>query len=112
MHPVAMEVRTDPFLLGQAQFRAEEYEAALATFRRTDPEALSHEEKLLLQFFSAGCLRKLGKLEDAAALYREVADAREDDFLTECALWHLGALGWRRDMERQLAELRKARQDN
>ena len=56
-----------------------------------------------------GCLRKLGKLEEAAAMYREVADVREDDFLTECALWHLSALGWRREVEKQLAEIRKAR---
>ena len=59
---------------------------------------------------SACCLRKLGRLDEAAALYREGANAREDEVLTDCALWHLSAISWRRDMEKQLETLRERRQ--
>jgi tetratricopeptide (TPR) repeat protein len=103
--------KEDPFLLAQLQFRAGQYEASLAAFRRLDPESLSQEERVVVQFFGACCLRKLGKLEEAAAIYRDVADAREDDFLTECAVWHLSAIAWRRDVEKQLEEFRKLRRD-
>jgi tetratricopeptide (TPR) repeat protein len=109
--PALVTSTEDPFLLAQAQFSAGKYEDSLAAYRRIDPDSLSHDERITVQFFTACCIRKLGKLEDAAVLYREVADAREDDFLTECALWHLSSLGWRRDVEKQLAELRKARQE-
>src|SRR6185295_5768511 len=103
--PGTVVAKADPFLLAQSLFTAGQYEAALAAYRRIDPESLTQEERVLVQFLSACCLRKIGKLDDAAMLYREVADVREDDFLTECALWHLSALGWRREIEKQLAEL-------
>ncbi len=103
---------SDPYLLAQAQFRAGQYQEALAGFRVLQPELLSLDERLLVQYLSACCLRKLGKLDEAVTLYREVADACADEFLAECSLWHLSNIGWRRDIEKQLAAIRAARLGN
>ncbi len=100
----------DPFTLAQALFRAGEHAAALQNYRRIDPEGLTPQEKVLIQYMTACCLRKLGKLEEAAALYREVANAREDEVLTDCALWQLNIINGRREMSRTLEELRRRRE--
>lgn len=100
----------DPFTLAQALFRAGEYTAALQAYRRIDPDGLPAPEKVVVQYMTACCLRKLGRSEEAAALYREVANAREDEVLTDCALWHLNAINWRRDVEKQLEEIRRRRE--
>jgi tetratricopeptide (TPR) repeat protein len=101
---------SDPFTLAQALFRAGEYQAALQNYRRIDLESLTPQEKMFIQYMTACCLRKLGKLEDAAALYREVANTREDEVLTDCALWHLNVLNGRRETAKQLEELRQRRE--
>jgi tetratricopeptide (TPR) repeat protein len=100
----------DPYLLAQAHFRAGQYQEALTVYRGQQLDLLSQDERLLVQYLSACCLRKLGKLDEAIALYREVADAREDEFLAECSLWHLNNIGWRKEVEKQLASIRAARQ--
>jgi hypothetical protein len=99
----------DPFLLAQALFRAADFDGALRTYRKLDQDSLTREDRVMAQFMIACCLRKLGKLEEAASVYREVANAREDEVLTDCALWHLSAIRWRRDMETQLEEIRQRR---
>lgn len=101
----------DPVLAARANFRAGDYAAALETYRQIDLNGLTRDERSLVQYMSACCLRKLGRLDEAAALYREVASAREDEVLTDCALWHLSAINWRRDMEKQLETLRDRRQN-
>jgi len=100
----------DPFTLAQALFRAGEYSAALQSYRRIEQEGLALQEKAVVQYMTASCLRKLGKLEDAAALYREVANARDDEVLTDCALWQLNSINWRRDLQKQLEEVRQRRE--
>jgi tetratricopeptide (TPR) repeat protein len=101
----------DPVLAARALFRAGDHAAALETYRQIDLNGLTRDERTLVQYMSACCLRKLGRLDEAAALYREVASAREDEVLTDCALWHLSAINWRRDMEKQLDGLRERRQN-
>jgi hypothetical protein len=100
---------SDPYLQAQAYFRARQYQESLAALRSLPPESLNLDERLLVQYLSACCLRKLGKLDEAVTLYREVADAREDEFLAECSLWHLSNIGWRRDIEQQLVAIRATR---
>jgi hypothetical protein len=100
----------DPVLTARSLFRAGDHASALETYRQIDLDGLTRDERTLVQYMSACCLRKLGRLDEAAAIYREVADAREDEVLTDCALWHLSAINWRRDMEKQLETLRDRRQ--
>ena len=57
----------------------------------------------------ATCLRKLGKREEAAKVYREVAAIKDDPFVADCARWQLDTLAWRKDVESQLAQMRQRR---
>lgn len=100
----------DPMALAQSLFRAGDYEGALGTYRLLDLSALENDERASIQYLMACCLRMLGKFEDAATLYREVANAKHDPVLADCAQWQLGMLGWRRDLEAQLLQLRNRRQ--
>lgn len=97
--------------LRQAQnlYRTNDFQAALITFKKFDPAALNREDRPFVQYMTASCLRRLGKLSDAAALYREVADAKEDEFLAECAKWQLSSIHWMQELEAQLEELRSRR---
>jgi tetratricopeptide (TPR) repeat protein len=108
--PAAEAPAGDPVLAARALFRAGDHAAALETYRQIDLDSLTRDERTLVQYMSACCLRKLGRLDEAASIYREVASAREDEVLTDCALWHLSAINWRRDMEKQLETLRERRQ--
>jgi hypothetical protein len=99
----------DPLALAQALFKSGDFEGALAAYRLLDASKLSRREHAAAQYMTACCLRHLGKTAEAASLYREVANAREDDFLAECAQWQLGAIQWRQEMESQLQQLRKRR---
>lgn len=99
----------DPLLVARSLFRAGDYGATLETYRQIDQNGLTPDERVLVQYMSACCLRKLGRLDEAAVLYREVANAHEDEVLTDCALWHLSAINWRRDMEKELEDLRQRR---
>lgn len=108
--PTGVGKIVDPLALAQALFRAGDYEAALGTYRLLDVAALGTEDSVTAQYMMACCLRKLGRFEEALPLYREVANAKDDAFLAECAQWQLGALSWRRDLEARLQQLRQRRE--
>src|SRR5208283_2227612 len=93
--------------LAESLFRTGDCEGALRAYNSLDPNALKVEERLEVQYMIATCLRKLGKTEDAGNLYREVANARGDEMLADCARWQLSAMSWHRDMENDLARLRQ-----
>lgn len=99
----------DAVRLAQNLYRADEIDAALRAFRLIDVSALSREDRAFVQYMTACCLRKTGKLSEAAVLYREVADAKEDEFLTECAVWQLQTLRSSQELEAQLEQLRARR---
>jgi hypothetical protein len=100
----------DKLTLAQTLFQAGETQSALAELRQVDANRLSAKDRVWVQYLTAGCMRKQGNLSEAAVLYREVADAKEDDFLTESAMWHLGFIRWRQDVQKQLEEARKKRE--
>jgi hypothetical protein len=93
----------------QAQFRAGQFDPALSALRRIDPAGLSKEDRVLVRYLTAGCLRGLGRLDEASAVYREVAASRDDETLAESARWQLEAIEGRQNMQRQLDELRSRR---
>jgi hypothetical protein len=100
----------DPQALAQALIGTADYAGALEAYRRLDMKGLKIKDKLFLQYMTATCLRKLGKIDDAATLYREVASSKVDPILADCAQWQLGGIRWRRDAERRLEELKRRRQ--
>jgi len=99
----------DPMGLAQALFQTGDYEGALSTYRLLEIKILSKTDRAAVQYFMATCLRRLGKLDEAAALYREVVNAKEDDILADCAQWQLSAFRWRHDLEMQLEQMRQRR---
>jgi len=105
-----LEKPLDPMGLAQALFQTGDYESALATYRLLDLTSLGKVDRPAAQYMMATCLRKLGKLDEAAVLYREVVNAKEDEALAECAQWQLSAFRWRHDLEGQLEQLRQRRQ--
>lgn len=107
---VVTDAPVDPLALAQWLFRTGDYTAALNTYRKLDPEQQKPEDRIANQYMMACCLRKLGKMDEATVLYREVANTAGDDFLMENAQWYLRTLKERCDLEGLLTELRQRRQ--
>jgi hypothetical protein len=100
----------DPLALAQSLFRARDYTAALNAYRKLDKEDQKLEDRVAAQYMMACCLRKLGKVDEASILYREVANASGNEFVVENAQWYLRTMKERRELEAQLDELRQRRQ--
>ncbi len=107
---VVTDAPVDPLALAQSLFRAKDYAAALNAYHKLDKDDQKPEERAPIQYMMACCLRKLGKLDEASALYREVANTPGNDFLGENAQWYLRTMKERREIEAQLDELRQRRQ--
>jgi hypothetical protein len=96
--------------VAQNYFRAHDYEAALDAYRKVPTRDASPEERAPTLYMIATCLRKLGKTDEAAKVYREVAAIKGDPFVAGCAQWQLKTLDWRKDVDAQLvAQLRQRR---
>jgi tetratricopeptide (TPR) repeat protein len=100
----------DPVAVAHNYFRAGDYEAALDAYRKVPTRGALAEERAPVLYMIATCLRKLGKRDEAAKMYREVAAIKEDAFVADCARWQLENLAWRKDIDAQLRERRKGLQ--
>jgi hypothetical protein len=88
-------------------FKDGDVDAALRTLRMVDTSALGREDRAYVKYMIATCLRRTGRVSEAATLYREVAESREDDFLAECAIWQLSILRSTQEFQGYLDRLRK-----
>lgn len=95
----------DPVALGRTLFRARDFTGALQAFRQVNLTGLKPEERRPIEYLIATCLKHLGKLDEAAVIYREVASSKGDEILADCARWQLSTLKWQRDLDRQVHEL-------
>lgn len=107
---ILTEAPVDPLSLAQSLFLSGDHAAALNAYRKLEQEEQKAEERIVIQYMIACCLRKLGKLNEAAVLFREVANSRGSDILVENAQWYLRAMKDRRELQTQLDELRQRRQ--
>lgn len=96
----------DPIREGMNRFRDNDFDIALAVFRMIDLGPLTREDRAFVQYMRACCLRRLNKPNEASIVYREVADAHDDDFITECAIWQLSLIRTAQELESQLEQLR------
>jgi hypothetical protein len=96
----------DPIREGMNRFRDNDFDVAFAVFRMIDPGPLTREDRAFVQYMKACCLRRLNKPNEAAIIYRELADAHDDDFTTECAIWQLSLIRSAQELETQLEQLR------
>lgn len=106
-HPLITEKIVDPYALGRALFRAGDYVGAEQAFRKV---TATNENRVLLQYLVATCLRKQSRWEQAAKAYRTIAEQKEDPTLRDLAIWQLDNIRWNQSTNTQLEELRKLRQ--
>ena len=99
----------DPVAAAQNYFRAGDFETALDAYRHVPTRNAIAEERAPVEYMIATCLRKLGKREEAAKVYREVIGIKDDPFLADCARWQLETLTWHKEVETQLAALSQRR---
>ena len=90
-------------------FKSGNFELALKAYRLVSVAGMRPDERAPLQYLMATCLRKTGKMDEAAALYREVANIRGDEQVASCAQWQLVQLRWQIDFEAQLKDLQERR---
>lgn len=106
--PLEGAIPIDPLRAAQNLYKAGDVEAAYRTlsYLTKKPETLAREDRIFAQYLTACCLRKSGKLSEAMVVYRELATANEDEFITECALWQLATIRATLDLQGQLEQLR------
>lgn len=100
----------DALALAQALFQAGDHAGALQAYQGISLNGLRPDERAPIQYMIASCYRKLGKVDEALARYREAAAIKGDDFIAECAQWQLDTLQWRHDLELQLEKLKQRRE--
>ena len=91
---------------GVNYFRDNDFEFAARVFGRIDLNTVTRDDRAFVQYMRACSLRRMNRINDAAAIYREIADAHDDDFLTECAIWQLSMIRESQELETQLVQLR------
>ena len=96
--------------IGPIAFPGGGLRGSVNAYRKLDKDDQRPEERAPVQYMMACCLRKLGKVDEASALYREVANSPGSDFLGENSQWYLRTMKDRRELEAQLDELRQRRQ--
>ena len=97
---------TDTIRVAQNLFRDGDTVAALATFKSLDVSTLPRDDRAFVQYMTACCLRKMGKLNEAAVLYREVMESRDEEYLAESAQSHIALIRVAQENEAQLEQLR------
>lgn len=100
----------DPLALARVLIRHGDYAAALAHLQAISLAKLTNDDRLMVQYLTATCLRKQGETKDASLLYREVANCKGDELLADCAHWQLNSIRWREELNAQLEQLRERRQ--
>ena len=104
-----MAPATDALALGHVLYKAGNWELALKAYRMVSTTGMKADERAPIQYMTAACLRKMGKLDEAAAVFREVANIRGDEQIAACAQWELVQLRSQMEFETQLKDVRERR---
>lgn len=106
-HPLITDKIVDPFALGRALFRSDDYSGAEQAFRKVK---VTDDNRVMLQYLIATCLRKQSRWDQAAKAYRIVSENKDDPALRDLALWQLENIRWYQQTESQLEQLRELRE--
>ncbi len=104
--PVPDDV-VDPFSLGKVLFRSGDYVAAEQAFRKAKP---TDENRQMLKYLIATCLRKRSQLPQAIEAYRSIASSDQDPVLRDLARWQIENIRWHQQTELQLEQMRQQRE--
>ena len=104
--PIDTSKPVDTLRLAMNLFRDNDYEAALRAFHLLDPGQLAREDRAFVRYMTACCLRQLGRIAEATAIFTEVANSTDDEFVAGCAVWQLSLLRSGQELEAQLEQLR------
>lgn len=96
----------DPLRMAQNLYRAGDHESALKAFYLIDLNRLAREDRAFVLYMSACYLRSQGKPSEAAVRFREIADAKDDTFLTESAISQLEMMNKSKELEALSEQLR------
>ena len=96
----------DPFALGNVLFRSGDYASAEKAFAKVQP---TDENRMMLKFLTATCLRKRSQWKPANDAFRVVAGSNQDPVLRDLAKWQLENLAWSQQTESQLDQMRAER---
>ena len=96
----------DPFALGNVLFRSGDYAAAEKAFAKVQP---TDENRMMLKFLTATCLRKRSQWKPASDAFRVVAGSNQDPVLRDLAKWQLDNMAWYQQTESQLDQMRAER---
>ena len=105
--PAVTDSAVDQFALGKSLFRAGEYAKAEQAFRKV---TLTDDNRLMVKYLIATCLRKRSQWQAASDAYREVAASDKDPVLRDLANFQLDGIRWNQDTEKQIEQLRKQRE--
>lgn len=106
-HPLVTDKVLDPFALGRALFKAGDYVGAEQAFRKAK---VNDDNRVMLQYLIATCLRKQQQWEQAAKAYRVVAENKDDAALRDLAVWQMDNIRWYQQTEAQIEQLRQLRE--
>lgn len=96
----------DPFALGNVLFRSGDYASAEKAFAKVQP---TDENRMMLKFLTATCLRKRSQWKPATDAFRVVAGSNQDPVLRDLAKWQLENMAWSQQTESQLDQMRAER---
>ena len=104
------EEPVDAAALAEVLFRAGNYAGALQAYQMIDADGQWPDDRLGVQYMTATCLRKLGRLQEAETTFREVANAKSMSPFVDFARWQLNAMQWRKQIQVELEDLRLRRE--
>jgi tetratricopeptide (TPR) repeat protein len=107
--PTDPDTPLNPLALAHVLYKSGNYEQALKAYRMVNLTGVGAEERAPVQYLMAVCLRKLGKMEQATAGFREVVNMSGDEHLAACAQWQLVHLRSLSELNAQLKDLRERR---
>ena len=105
--PSITDDAVDHFALGKVLFRAGEFAKSEQAFRKAP---VSEDNRLILKYLIATCLRKQSKWQAALEGYREIATTDKDPVLRDLARFQIDGIRWNQETEQQLEQLRKQRE--
>jgi hypothetical protein len=96
----------EPIREGMNLFRDNDFEGARRTFQLIDPTVLGREDRAFVRYMLGCSLRRQNRINEAEAIYREVANSPDDEFLANCASWQLSLIRSDQELQLQLEQLR------